>query len=202
MKDQNLFRTVSYVTVVSSMLLTGSGCALGDSTAAIPTVEHFELERYLGKWYEIARLPHCFEKGLDNVTADYSLRRDGKVAVHNSGLKDGKRRCVKGIAIRGGRPDQGFLKVSFFRPFYGEYRIIMMDPDYSWAVVTGETNDYLWILSRSSTIRKETLSAILKKLRYLKFDVSRLEYPWHDPALSETEIPECGTNTDSNQNTQ
>lgn len=157
-----------------------SGCAA--STSDIPAVGDFELDRYLGTWYEIARLPHRFERNLDNVRAEYTLDPDGTVKVVNRGVRDGGERTVTGrakfkdpAAVRTGE-----LRVSFFRPFYGDYRIIELGPGYDYAVVTGATRDYLWILSRAPAMPPAQLKAIVGRLAKLGFEVDKLEYPRQD----------------------
>lgn len=114
-------------------------------------VEDFRLERYLGTWYEIARLDHSFERGLSRVTAQYSLREDGGVRVVNRGYsgRDGKWKQAEGRAYFVQDPATGFLKVSFFGPFYGSYVIFELDHEnYGYAVVSGPDMSYLWILAR------------------------------------------------------
>jgi apolipoprotein D and lipocalin family protein len=114
-------------------------------------VGDFRLERYLGTWYEIARLDHSFERGLSRVTAEYSLRDDGGVRVLNRGFsqRDGKWKQAEGRAYFVQDPATGFLKVSFFGPFYGTYAIFELDhADYGYAVVSGPDHSYLWILAR------------------------------------------------------
>jgi len=155
-----------------------SGCAA--STADIPAVRDFELERYLGTWYEIARLPHRFERDLDFVRAEYSRNSDGSVKVVNTGVRDGEARTALGRAVPkdpGAKPPTGELRVSFFRPFYADYRIIELDPEYRYAVVTGSTRDHLWILSREPVMAKPRLSAILDRVKKLGFAVEKLEFP-------------------------
>ena len=153
-----------------------SGCAA--STSDIPAVKDFDLGRYLGKWYEIARLPHRFERGLDFVCAEYTLAPDGSVRVVNSGVRDGAARRVTGVAkLKDAANSEGELRVSFFRPFYGAYRIIELDPEYRYAVVTGSTRDYLWILSREPELDKARLDAVLKRLGEWNFAVDKLEFP-------------------------
>lgn len=155
-----------------------SGCA--PSTADIPAVTDFVPERYMGEWFEIARLPHRFEKGLDFVRAEYALEPDGTIRVVNRGVRDGGERTAIGkakLADASAKPLRGELRVSFFGPFYSDYRIIRLDPEYRHAVVTGSGRDYLWILSRTPTLPRETLADLLENLENLDFDVSRLEYP-------------------------
>ncbi|MDD4180635.1 MAG: lipocalin family protein [Victivallaceae bacterium] len=154
-----------------------AGCRSAQSTASIPAVKNFEVEKYLGQWYEIARLPHRFERDMIQVTADYTLREDGKVAVLNAGWRDGKKKEAHGVAHLKGDSDIGELKVSFFWPFYGDYRIIWLEPDYSSAIVTSSTKDYLWILARASMLDKQLLDDYLDKIRLWGFDITKLEYP-------------------------
>ncbi len=153
------------------------GCRSAASTAASPAVTPFELDRYLGRWYEIARLPHYFERDMTAVTADYSLRPDGKIRVVNSGVRDGNPHSATAVAVPGGDPETGMLRVSFFRPFYADYRIIHLEPDYSAAIVTSGTTDYLWILARSPQISASQLNDYLNRIRNWGFDVEKLEYP-------------------------
>lgn len=155
-----------------------AGCAA--STRDIPAVRDFDLGRYLGRWYEIARLPHRFERGLEFVRAEYTLAPDGSVRVVNSGVRDGETRRVTGVARLKDQlaenPD-GELEVSFFRPFYGAYRIIELDPEYRYAIVTSSARNCLWILSRTPAMEKRQLDGILERLGKLGFAVEKLEYP-------------------------
>jgi apolipoprotein D and lipocalin family protein len=140
-------------------------------------VSGFDLNRYLGKWYEIARIPTSFEKGLVNVTATYSLRQDGKVQVINEGYKEtgkGKHKTAKGKAKLAAKPDSGYLKVSFFGPFYADYIIIDLDlQQYDYAMVAS-SYDYLWILSRQPKMEKDIYDKLIEKASKLGFDTSRL----------------------------
>lgn len=125
----------------------------------IEPVENFELERYLGKWYEIARLDHSFERGMTDVTAEYSMRDDGGVNVLNRGykLKDKQWAEAKGRAYFVRDEDTGFLKVSFFGPFYGAYVVFRLDSNnYNYALVSGPDKEYLWILSRTPILNDRT----------------------------------------------
>lgn len=113
-------------------------------------VSGFQLPRYLGRWYEIARLDHRFERGLNQVSADYRLRSDGRVEVINRGYDPVKAewRTARGVARFQGAQDIGSLEVSFFGPFYGAYNVLALDTDYRYALVAGPNRDYLWILAR------------------------------------------------------
>jgi apolipoprotein D and lipocalin family protein len=142
-------------------------------------VTGFELERYLGKWYEIARLDHSFERNLSQVTADYSMRQDGGVEVVNQGFnqKSGKWEMITGKAFFIGKEDVGSLKVSFFGPFYGGYHIIALDQqDYSYAMVAGPSRSYLWILSRNKTLDSTILEELVGKAKIWRFDTDKLIY--------------------------
>lgn len=168
-------RTLLSLCAAAAAALTG--CRNAPSTASIPAVRPFEAERYLGTWYEIARLPHVFERGMTGVTAVYTARNDGGIDVLNSGLRDGEPRSIRGRARFRGDTTVGELEVSFFGPFYGQYRIIALAPDYSSAMVTSSTCDYLWILARSPSLPPETFRQYKDQAAKLGFDVAALEYP-------------------------
>jgi len=149
----------------------------------IMPVDHFEIQRYLGKWYEIARLEQSFERNLVSVSAEYSLLEDGRVRVINRGYSEENQswKQSEGIAKFVKRPDQGFLKVSFFRPFYGSYVIIDLDPQYySYAMVCGQDRNYLWILARSPKLDDDIKNRLVAKAAALGFDTARLIYVKHD----------------------
>ena len=163
--------------VVTCMLFGSFGCTHAPSTADIPPVQNFSLEKYLGTWYEIARMPHSFEQELTDVKAEYTLRPDGKVKVINSGRQNGKARRIEGVAGFKGEKDVGELRVSFFRPFYGAYRIIYLTPDYNVAMVTSDTKDYLWILAKTPAIEPAQLHECLKLAGRFGFSIGLLQYP-------------------------
>ena len=149
----------------------------------VTPVDHFQLERYLGKWYEIARLDHSFERGLSQVSAEYSLNADGSVKVINRGYSAGnnKWKHAEGKAYFVKRSDQGFLKVSFFGPFYGSYVILELDKnDYAHALVCGPDRSYLWILARSPKISNEVKNALVAKASDLGFKTENLIWVRHD----------------------
>lgn len=141
--------------------------ALAACTTTVPEgvtpVTGFSLDRYLGQWYEIARLDHRFERGLTNVTATYSLNDDGSVRVLNRGFDTGSCQFQdrEGRATFVGDMDVASLAVSFFGPFAGGYHVIELAPDYSYAVVSGATKDFFWILARSPEIRQSLLDRII-----------------------------------------
>lgn len=143
------------------------------------TISQFDLKRYMGKWYEIARFDHRFEKDLQGVTAEYSFREDGKVKVKNCGHKhtpDGEQTCSIGKAKLPSDGHPGQLKVSFFLSFYSDYNILELDMDYQWALIGSSTDKYLWILSRTPHLRPEVLNQILEKAQSRGYDTQKLIY--------------------------
>lgn len=136
------------------------------------TVSSVDLNRYLGSWYEVAKYDHYFERGLEYAKANYSLRDDGKIDVLNTGIKDGEPKEAKGIAKTTNTP--GLLRVSFFGPFFGDYRIMMVDENYQYALVGGSTDKYLWILSRTPQLDEATKSLILAEADLRGYDTSKL----------------------------
>ena len=151
------------------------GCTMNQGTNQIPAVKNFDVQRYLGTWYEIARYPHYFERELKNVSAHYSSLPDGKIKVVNRGINSkGKERIVEGVAFSMEPAGTGELKVSFFRPFYGAYRIIYLSPEYDLAIVTSSTKDYLWILSRRKELAQNEKELCLEKLKLWEFSPDEL----------------------------
>lgn len=151
------------------------GC-LGTPKGVDP-VQGFELEKYLGKWYEIARLDHSFERGLEQVTAEYSLRSDGGVDVKNRGFsqKKGKWKEATGKAYFVGPSNEGYLKVSFFGPFYGSYIVFTLEKEgYDYAFIAGPDLSYLWLLSRTPTLPQSVIDEFIEKSSKLGFDVDKL----------------------------
>ena len=159
------------------------GCEKKD-TSEIPAVRDFDISRYCGKWYEIARLPNSFENGMSRVYTIYSPGKNGEVQVLNCGIKNGSEKSVSGVAKTVGTPGSGELKVSFFRPFYGAYRVIKIAPDYSYSVVCGSSRNYLWILARTQTLPQEQQKEIMEFLISHHFPVKKLIYSWQ-PNLTE-----------------
>jgi len=157
------------------VILFLSGC-VGLPENVTP-VGNFQLDEYLGKWYEIARLDHSFERGLTQVTATYSLRKDGGVRVVNRGYSPEKKRWKQAIgkAYFVKNPHLGYLKVSFFGPFYASYIIIELDhAGYQYALVAGPDKSYLWILARSPTISKVLQNRLIAKASAMGFDTQKL----------------------------
>ena len=149
----------------------------------VTPVGEFKLEKYLGTWYEIARLDHSFERGLTRVTADYSLRNDGGVRVMNRGYSTGDSawKEAEGKAYFVNQPDRGYLKVSFFGPFYGSYVILALDREgYQYSLVCGPDKSYLWILARRPKLDKVVLDGLIAKAATAGFDTSKLIIVDHD----------------------
>lgn len=158
-----------------------SGCT--GIPEGVKPVDNFSVDRYLGKWYEIARLDHSFERGLSRVTAQYELREDGGLRVINRGYSAKEKRWKQAVgkAYFADSADVGFLKVSFFGPFYGSYVIIDLDRDeYRYSLVCGPDRSYLWLLSRTPVMAPEIKERLVAKAASLGFDTGKLIYVTHD----------------------
>lgn len=153
----------------------------------VTVVENFEADRYLGQWYEIARLDHRFERGLDHVTATYSKRDDGGLKVINRGYSARKQRWKESIgkAYFTGSPQRAALKVSFFGPFYGGYNVIALDKDYRYALVCGPNHKYLWILSRTPQLDTSVKQQLTDQARQAGFPVDKLIWVNQDGATAQ-----------------
>jgi apolipoprotein D and lipocalin family protein len=167
------------LSIVLVMFITG---CVGIPVNVKP-VDNFRLEKYLGEWYEIARLDHSFERGLTRVTANYSLRGDGGVRVLNRGYsaKDNiwKEAVGKASFIKGS--DRGYLKVSFFGPFYGSYIVFELDHEnYRYSLVCGPNKSYFWILARSPVLKEDITENLIAKAAALGFDTNKLIFVDHD----------------------
>ncbi|WP_231758978.1 lipocalin family protein [Microbulbifer elongatus] len=151
-------------------------CACTGVPDGVEPVEDFEINRYLGTWYEIARLDHSFERGLSQVTTQYSLREDGGVKVLNRGFDAEKAKWqeAEGKAYFVDAPNVGHLKVSFFGPFYGSYIVFELDDDYRYSMVSGPDRSYLWFLSRTPTVPEAVLQRFVRRAGELGFDTSAL----------------------------
>ncbi len=167
--------------MLAALALFLSACT--GAPEGVEPVSGFDLDRYLGTWYEIARLDHSFERGLSNITANYSLRDDGGVRVVNRGYNVEKQEWdeAEGKAYFVGDADVGQLKVSFFGPFYGGYNIFALDRDgYEYAMVAGPDRSYLWILARSPDLDDAILEKLLAKAGELGFPLGELIMVEHD----------------------
>jgi len=166
---------------LSVMLFLGLGGCMGVPEGTSP-VQGFEIDKYLGTWYEIARLDHSFERGLSHVTAEYSLRDDGGVRVINRGFKTASNQWdeAEGKAYFVDNKSEGKLKVSFFGPFYGAYNVIALDrKSYQWSLVAGPDTSYLWILSRKPVLEKDIVDELLTKAKAYGFNTEDLIFVSH-----------------------
>jgi apolipoprotein D and lipocalin family protein len=180
LKKGDVMMRVMMIAVVAAMF----SCA-GIPEGAV-AVRPFDKERYLGKWYEMARFDYRFERDLNNVTATYSLNDNGMIRVDNKGynVKEGKWKQSIGKATFAGRSDEGRLKVSFFGPFYSGYNVLAVDEHYRYALVAGRNLDYLWILSREKSIPELVKEEYLKMAQELGYDTNKLVWVAHDRDLS------------------
>jgi apolipoprotein D and lipocalin family protein len=156
-------------------------CLLLSSCTGMPDkikpVQPFELQRYLGTWYEIARLDHSFERGLSHVTANYSMREDGGVKVINRGYSEENKKwkSAEGKAYFVDKTDTAYLKVSFFGPFYGSYVVFGLEKEnYHYALISGPDKDYFWILARQPQIDPALLQTLIEKAKSLGFATDKL----------------------------
>ena len=170
------------------LLGAGIAIALYSCGTTIPknakAVTNFDKSKYLGKWYEIARLDFKYEKGLNNVTAEYSLNNNGTIKVDNKGYDVKKEKWEQSIgkAKFVKTDDVGMLKVSFFGPFYAGYNVVAVEDNYKYALVVGENLKYMWILSRETTIPESIKADFLIKARESGFESSDLVWVKHDKA--------------------
>ena len=178
MNRNNKIRYLLFTAVLSLLLSACTGMPEG-----VRPVDEFDLNKYLGKWYEIARLDHSFERGLNNISAEYTLRDDGGVKVINRGYssEDKQWKQSEGKAYFVNTPDQGYLKVSFFGPFYGSYIIFELDEkNYQYAFISGPDTSYLWLLSRTPNVDKDLIEKFINRSKALGFDTDNLIYVKHD----------------------
>ena len=158
----------------ATLIATSIGCTAQTSNIDSSTVPTLDLDRYMGRWYEIARFDHRFERNLEQCEAIYKRLPEGKISVENSGVNaiTGKHKTSYGKAHVGKSPGQ--LRVSFFWFFYSDYNILALDDDYQWSLVGSRSPDYLWILSRTPQLPKQTLDSILNIARKRGYDTSKL----------------------------
>lgn len=168
---------IKWICTGALVLLAGcSGVPKG-----LQPVAGFDAEKYLGHWNEIARLDHRFERGLTDVTADYRKLPDGRIGVINRGFDPEKNqwKAARGVARFQGKHDVGSLEVSFFGPFYGAYNVLVLDPQYRYALVAGPNRNYLWILARNRQLDPETLAALVERAKGWGFATGKLIYVEH-----------------------
>ena len=169
------------ITLLSALLGSLMLTACLGMPKQVQPIHNFQLDRYLGTWYEIARLDHSFERGLSNVTAQYSLLPNGQVRVLNRGYSEQKKtwKQAEGKAAFVQTPNIGHLKVSFFGPFYSSYVITDLDESYQYALISGYSHAYLWILSRQPQIPDTVKNRLIAKAQSLGFDTTQLIFVQH-----------------------
>lgn len=174
-----------WVTLTAATIgLAMTGCSTAPPEG-LTSVSPFDVNRYLGKWYEIARLDHSFERGLTDVSATYSLKQDNSLAVINRGfnVKNDEWKSATGRALFTGSTNQGSLKVSFFGPFYGGYHVLALDQTgYQWALVAGPDRDYLWILARTKTLAPDIREQLVTQAKKMGFATDKLIWVSHTRA--------------------
>ena len=162
------------MSILVASLLCLAPCSCKSQKVDNSTVKTLDLGRYLGTWYEIARFDHSFERGLSYAKAQYSINSDGTVLVNNSGIKNGKYKMSTGKAKI--TDTAGLLRVSFFWPFYSDYRVMMLSDDYNYALIGSATPGYLWILSRTATVPDYIVDQILDIATARGYDIGKLTW--------------------------
>lgn len=181
LKMNNKLRNTLLLATLGIIVVSYVGCGVSIPKGAT-AIKPFKKDKYLGKWFEIARMDFKFEKDLNNVTASYSIQNDGTIKVDNRGYnyikKEWKQSVGKAKFVN--EENEARLKVSFFGPFYAGYNVIEIDKDYQYALVAGNSLDYLWILSRTPTIPEEVKTAYLKKAKEIGYKIEDLVWTKHD----------------------
>lgn len=177
----NIQRAIKRTTIIILLSFVFAGCS--SIPPGIQAVRNFDINRYKGTWYEIARLDHSFERGLSNVSATYMLRDDGGIDVLNKGFdkNSGRWKQINGGAYFVKDRTIGRLKVTFFWPFYGGYNVISLDSEnYSYALVCGPNRSYLWILAREKTLSRSVMDELIKTAENLGFKTDNLILVEHE----------------------
>lgn len=169
--------TMSHVLLLLILLLSACVYGAGRDSINRSTVKNFDLERFMGRWYEIARFDHSFERGMQGVTANYSLQNDGTVLVVNSGLRGGKPTEAVGRAKT--TSQVGRLRVSFFWIFYSDYNILEMDKDGQWVLVGSRSPQYLWILARTPKLSDDVMNQIINLAEQRGYNTDNLIFVEH-----------------------
>ena len=169
--------------LIVATLIFGAAYSLGNrSMNDYEPVKNFDLDRYLGRWYEIARYDHRFERDMDYVTAEYILRKNGKIEVVNRGYDRATGRLRESVGKAKTTSVPGHLRVSFFMFFYSDYDILALGENYDWVLIGSSSPKYLWILSRTPTLPAERLAMILNVAREHGYDTDKLIYPAQQPS--------------------
>ena len=161
--------------IIAALMAHSSCYSSGHMDIDTSTVKKLDILRFMGKWYEIARYEHTFEKGMTHVTAEYSLEPNGKIRVVNKGIKNGKAKEIVGKAKQPNPVEYpGRLKVSFFFWFYSDYYVLELDNNYQYAIIGSSSDKYLWILSRTPELPKVTLDKLLASIKQRGYDLTKL----------------------------
>lgn len=174
------YRDLTYALIIMISIFGLNSCASIPKNSS--AVQSFDKEKYLGKWYEIARLDFKFERNLNNTTAEYSINKNGTIKVDNKGYNTIKKEWTQAIgkAKFVGPETTAMLKVSFFGPFYAGYNVIAIDEEYKYALIAGENLKYLWILSRETSIPSEIKSNYLEIAEKIGYNTSELLWVSHN----------------------
>ena len=154
---------------------------LAKAPEPVKPIQNFDVKRYMGTWYEIARLDHWFERDQENVTLTYSLEKDGDIRIHTQALEKGKLEENWGWAKFTGARDVGLLKISFFRPFYKPYLIFELDKNYQYAFLSSEDKKYLWFLARKKKVSSKLKKRFVQQAKKLGFNLDGLIWVKHSP---------------------
>lgn len=182
-KEQFMFS--SFIKALLMTVILALAACSTSPPKGVSVVPQFELQRYLGNWYEIARLDHSFEKGMTHTSANYTVNPDGSIQVLNRGYDTNKNEWSQAIgkALPLGNPNVPSLKVSFFGPFYGGYHVFALDPEYRWALVVGSDLDYFWLLSRDKTLSPELRAQLVAQAKSIGIRTEKLI--WVDQSASQ-----------------
>jgi apolipoprotein D and lipocalin family protein len=172
-------RTIKILLILAGIV---SGFSFSNHKKSIDVVSNFDVNKYLGKWYEIARLDYKWERNLNNVTAFYTLNKNGTIKVDNKGFNYIEKEWEQstGKAKLAGNKKEGKLKVSFFGPFYSAYNVVAIDPDYNYALVIGSSTKYMWLLSRNKTMPEQVKKEYVSKAKSLGVETEDLIWVEHD----------------------
>lgn len=172
MKKIVIMGTLTFLSLLTAAFVAGAGS--GSASIDRTVVSGFSLNDFMGRWYEIARFDHSFERGMDYVTADYTLLEDGTVEVINRGVRDGEPQMAEGRAKTTDTP--GHLRVSFFWIFYSDYNVLAMGDNGEWALIGSKSPKYLWIMSRTPRLEPDLLKKALDTASARGYDTSKLIY--------------------------
>lgn len=165
------FSILMLLALLTAFCLNFTSCSTA-SKVDNSTIPSLDLNRFMGRWYEIARFDHKFERDMQQVTTIYVIQDNGRVKVINQGLKKDKWKTSEGKGKLTTTP--GLLRVSFWGPFYSDYRVMMLAQDYSYALIGGESDKYLWILSRSPQMRQDTRNQVLREAQRRGYNTNKL----------------------------